>query len=252
MRYGRIISNMKNFKNDNLDFYENIDVNFDKACELCEREFSHNELINMLKSGNIPEKQISALKLDSVYDDNEVNILLSNLTGCDGKIREAAALKINKILRTDVSKKELFSRYSAEPLGKATIDINANICRLVIDSAVLLKNYNNFSKNYTEKVVLYAQEALKELSKFIFRDKKYVINKQLFKLYWCLEALNFFHNFVPDNILKEIIVECASQSEYTIREKIAQLILSVGKYDDILEKLKQDDNYYVRQKALNH
>ena len=88
-------------KNLNKGFYIDLDTNFQEACEMSEREFSHKELIELLEIGNIPQKQISALKLDCVLNQEEADILVNNLTGCDGKIREAVALKINNLLHSD-------------------------------------------------------------------------------------------------------------------------------------------------------
>ena len=44
------------------------------------------------------------------------------------------------------------------------------------------------------EILKFINDSFKELDKFIFRDKKYVINKQLFKLYWSLEALKILGN----------------------------------------------------------
>ena len=48
-------------KNLNKGFYIDLDTNFQEACEMSEREFSHEELIELLKNGNIPQKQIALL-----------------------------------------------------------------------------------------------------------------------------------------------------------------------------------------------
>ena len=82
----------------NKGFYEDLDTNFAMACKLSELNFSHDKLIELLKTGNIPEKQIAAMQLDTILNENEAKILIDNLTGCDGKIREAVALKINQLL----------------------------------------------------------------------------------------------------------------------------------------------------------
>ena len=88
--------------------------------------------------------------------------------------------------------------------------------------------------------------ALGELDKFIFRDKKYVINKQLFKLYWALEALKYFVSFADEEKLGVILKKSAGQKEYTIREKVAQILVNTNLYLEIQEVLKTDENYYVR------
>ena len=221
-----------------------LDENFDLACELSEKEFTHQELLKMLEVGNIAERQIAALKFDKVENDVDALALMNNLTGCDGKIREAVAFRINQLLTSNPEARAFFNY----PLvfADATIDINANICRLVVDSAKLLKEDAEFSKIYLERILEFTQQAFEELDKFIFRDKKYVINKQLFKLYWCLETLQNYYMEIDNAKLKEILEKGASQSEYTIREKVAQIVRLAGGFEDLKNKLEQDENYYVR------
>lgn len=242
---------MEESVNNNSNYYNDLDTNFKFACELCDKEYTHNELLNLLKNGNIPQKQIAALKFDCVNDKNDAAALLNNLTGCDGKIREAIALKISSLIKTDENARTIFAEISPMIFADATIDINANICRLIVDSAVLLKEYKNFSQIYTERIINFTNESLQELDKFIFRDKKYVINKQLFKLYWCLEALSEFYPYADEKELTNILNLCSEQQEYTIREKTAQIVLKSNKFPELKEKLSNDENYYVRQ-ALNH
>ena len=249
MRYGKIISDMINDNNNNI--YNNSLCNFDDAYSLSNRVFTHNDLLMMLNSGNIQEKQIAAIKFDCINDEIDAMALLNNLTGCDGKIREAVAFKINLLLNTYDSSRNIFANISAKTFADATIDINANICRLIIDSAELLKNYEKFSNEYTAHILKYTIAALNELGKFIFRDKKYTINKQLFKLYWCLEAINIFVDYIEPAKLEAILDKCINQKEYTIREKAAQILNNTDKFLPLKEQLKNDENYYVRQ-ILNH
>lgn len=237
-----------NIKN---SLYNDFDKNFEIAFTMSEQNFSHEEIINMLTKGNIQEKQIAALKFDRIKSVDDVKVLLNNLTGCDGKIREAVAHKIHKILLYNTDVHDLFAKNCAIKFADATIDINANICRLIVDSAALLAEFNDFSYSYVKRIITFTLEALSELDKFIFRDKKYVINKQLFKLYWCLEALCTFYDYADEQTLYEILKKCAIQKEYTVREKVAQIIINSGKFNDIKELLINDENYYVRQ-VLNH
>ncbi len=222
------------------------DLNIENAYKLSENTHSHAELCDMLKNGNIQEKQIAALKFDKVGNSDDAIALLNNLTGCDGKIREAVAYKINSLISHSQEARECFSEIAGETFAKATIDINANICRLIVNSARYLKCNKNFEKSYTSFIIKYTNEALAELDKFIFRDKKYVINKQLFKLYWCLEALIYFFDSINENTLLQILTQCAAQQEYTIREKCAEIIMKSGKYYNLRQILENDDNYYVK------
>lgn len=241
-------------QNLNTGFYEDLNTNFEQAFIMATQNFSHEELINMLRNGNIPEKQIAALKIETLDSEEETTVLISNLTGCDGKIREAVALKINKLLNSSELKyKKYFSEFP-EIFADATIDINGNICRLVIDSVYYLKSSSEFSQIYLNKIFEFINDSFKELDNFIFRDKKYVINKQLFKLYWCLEALKLFVDTIDSVKLLEILTRASQEKEYTIREKIAQiLVLKPSKeFYSLAEDLKSDENYYVRQVFLNH
>lgn len=229
----------------NSGFYKDIDTNFEEACKMSEKEFSHDELIEMLKNGNIPQKQIAALKLDSIMNSDEAHILISNLTGCDGKIREAVALKINQLANS--GKAEFFFDYP-EIFADATIDINGNICRLITDTLEDLKINQDFCNIYINKIFGFINEAFEALDKIIYKDKKYTINKQLFKLYWCLEGLKVFANDIPTDKLLPILERTSTEREYTIREKTAEIVAIVNnaQFLPIKQTLLNDDNYYVR------
>ena len=233
----------------NTGFYKDLDTNFELACEMSERDFTHEDLLELLQNGNIPERQIAALKISKLNNKEEAKILMDNLTGCDGKIREAVALKINQIIFENNSLLYFFTQHSYTPFADATIDINGNICRLVIDSVSVLKADKEFADKYVEKLFVFINETFNELDKFVFRDKKYVINKQLFKLYWCLEALKLFVHEIPVQKLLPVLERASSEKEYTIREKVAQILILLDnpQYDNLKTTLKSDDNYYVRE-----
>jgi hypothetical protein len=173
------------------------------------------------------------------------------LIGCDGKIREATALKIDELLSAD-NNDGAFLNYP-EIFANASVDINANICRLVINSVNFMKRQPNFSKAYINIVIKFIDETFSEMNKFIYKDKKYVINKQLFKLYWCLESLKLFVNEIDPNMLLQILTRASEESEYTIREKVAQIVLEIknSEFKPLRSKLMNDENYYVRTAFQN-
>ena len=78
-------------QNDNTDYYATLDENFNQALNLFEKTLTHQELLSLLTNGNILQKQISALRLDYVQNQQEAITLAKNLTGQDGKIREAVS-----------------------------------------------------------------------------------------------------------------------------------------------------------------
>ena len=234
----------------------NLNTNCDKtsekdfalACELSEKTFTHSEMIEMLRNGNLQQKQYAALNLDCLEKEEEGKILIDNLTGCDGKIREAVALKINQLLDADSQAVAPFLYPYPEIFADASIDINANICRLVIDSTAVLRQDTRFKEIYLKKLLGFINETFAEIDKFIFRDKKYVINKQLFKLYWCLESLKLFVGDLEQAELLQILERASKEKEYTIREKVAQILVLTEdeRFIPLIEKLEQDENYYVR------
>lgn len=227
----------------NSGFYKDLDTNFEEAFKMSGMEFSHEELLEMLKNGNIPQKQLAAMRLEGIHNQSDADILVSNLTGCDGKIREAAALKISNLLRDKPECIKFFNQ--TETFANATIDINANICRLVIDFVPYLKQNQNFTKVYLDKILGFIFNAFEELDKIAFRDKKYVINKQLFKLYWCLVALKHFVDDIETETLFKILERTSCEKEYTIREKTAQIVV-LTPFEELKRQLKNDENYYVR------
>lgn len=231
----------------NSNYEETLDKNFERACELCSNSYSYEELMEFLKHGNIPEKQFASLEISELKTKEDAKIFLSNLINCDGKIREAVAQKFLEFsLKPEY--REYFSVYP-QILAQSTIDINANISRMVIDGLALMNGFEKFGKEYSNCLIQYIKEAFDGLDKIVFRDKKYTINKQMFKLYWCLEGLNKYYFYVEPSILKEIIEKSIVQTEYTVREKVAQLLLNKeGEYqfDELIKKIKTDENYYVK------
>ncbi len=226
---------------------QKMNENYNLALKLIESDFSHESLIKFLKEGSVIERQFAALTLDNVKSSDEAAILMSNLTGVDGKIREAVALKISEI--TKKSPQYFQDKSIYQIFSDATIDIDGNVCRLAIMSSVNLIDNQDFAKFYAFELIKIIKQALEEISKFTFKDKKYKINKQIFKIYWCLEALIKFYSYVDINKLKEIIKKCSILPEYTIREKCAKLLNIIPIDDDLFiikKALLQDDNYYVR------
>ena len=155
----------------NSSFYNSLDENFEMALKMSCETLTHEQILDMLKSGNIPQCQIAALSLTRIDTEKEAEILLSRLINCDGKIREAVALKLNELVQIENYKKYLM--INPEIWAAASIDINSNICRLVIDSATQFIDNEVFSTVYADCLAKYCEDAFDEISKFIFKDKKY-------------------------------------------------------------------------------
>ena len=235
---------------ENSGYCETLDENFQLAYELVGQNQSHDELIRMLENGNIVEKQLAALKLDTVNNSKEAQILLDNLTGQDGKIREAVSAKIADFASIpDVFAKFRVSENYLKFLD-AIIDINGNICRNIISALKKLTSDEKFCSLFVPELVKRCLCVALNVQDFDLQEGKYKINKEVFKLYWYLETIYVFSELIEISDLKNIINVTKSINEYTIREKTAK-ILSKGFSDKELEKIRQllknDTNYYVRR-----
>lgn len=224
--------------------------NFNTALNLYENNYSHKDLIGMLKNGNTVQKQISALKLERITSEEDAQVLISNLTGQDGKIREAVAFKLKEFMSNPEDLKYFSSIETYDTFVNAIIDINGNICRNVISAICNLKDNETFCRHFCSKLTQLTLELAAKVSEFKLQDGKYKVNKEVFKLYWCLETLYKFYDKVDMPILKSILLKTKSINDYTIREKTAKILTNNFKDDELIkirEELQKDKNYYVRR-----
>ena len=163
-----------------------MDENFAHALKLYEQSYSHEELIELLKTGNIVQKQIAALRLEKITSDKDATVLVDNLTGQDGKIREAVSLRLNEFMSNPKFLPYFCNIGNFDVFLDAIIDINANICRNVISAICNLKSNIDFCNTFCPKLVNLTNSLLDIVEKFDFQDGKYKVNKEAYKLYWCL------------------------------------------------------------------
>ena len=219
---------------------------FNTALNIYENEYSHEDLIEFLKSGSVAQKQAAALKLDKINSKKDAQILIANLTGCDGKIREAISFRLKEFIPQNPE----FFLDTQNTLLEAIIDINGNICRNTITAISSLKKYSQFTTAFCEKLIEKTKISITKVKSFGIQDGKYKINKEVFKLYWYLETISEFLEFININILKKIIEETKEIKDYTIREKTAKILSKINDDEDLLklkQELKNDQNYYVRR-----
>lgn len=237
----------------NNSYYETLDENFIQALNLYEQDYSHEQLLEFLRNGNIVQRQIAALRLEKITSNEDAQVLLLNLTGQDGKIREAVSLRLCEFMSDEQALRYFKTQKSYDIFLDAIIDINPNICRNVLSAIVNLKADKTFTDSFCQKLTDLTLELLDEVEKIDFREKKYKTNKFVFKLYWCLEAVYDFWDKINFGVLKQIILRSKNIREYTIREKSAK-ILSHGFDDTELDcarkELQADENYYVSRYFL--
>jgi len=235
-------------------------INFaiDKALEITRKPYERNEIISLLNNGDEFEKPVAIMSLDILYNKDEADLLINNLTGCDGRIREACALKISEFLKKEEIAQYFLDEESLETILNGIMDINPNVGRALIEG---IKECPKLSKLILPKLldrILNIIEKLKSLSDTPYRENKlkntknHAKNKIVFNLYWALEALCYtdFNNSKQDKLL-EVLNFTSGYIDYTIREKAAKLLSKMeNKPSHLLQKLKNDKNFYVKNQLL--
>lgn len=233
-------------QNDLDTLAEKHNKNFNTALNIYENSYSHEYLIKLLKNGTVAEKQASAIKLDKINTAEDAEIFMKNLTGCDGKIREAVSFRLPEFVKENPS---FFAQF-ADTFLDAVIDINGNICRNTIKALKYLKNNTVFINKFVPELTKKTLDVIEPVKNFDIQDGKYKINKEVFKLYWYLETITQFYNFINPDMLFKILSETKDIQDYTIREKTAKIlskIEGIEKFVNIKQELKNDTNYYVRR-----
>ena len=222
---------------------------FEKACTLCEKEFSYEEIFEVLRKEDAVEKQIAILKLENLHSTQDAKLLISHLTGQDGPIREAVAIKINEFLSQNKCEYiDDLSFYSV--FVDAVCDVNPNISRSIIDCLPALKKQAELFELLIKKI-----ERIFERIENPDIEQKNFLTVRLFNLYWCLEAVGCLlpvqENFKEKNELLVLLKKSIVFNNYTIDEKVARIITSgvFTKKDvsDVLDKIKNSQNFYVRR-----
>lgn len=236
----------------NTTFNNTSQADFNTAVKMCRDEHDYEALIGFIETGSIVEKQIAVLELMEIKSAKDAKILVSNLINQDGKIREVVALKVNELIKNPAYSEYFYDMENYGIFLNGIIDVNSNNCRQIIDVSCFLDKNEEFSDYLVAELPKRIHSLFEKLEKFKYNDKKHVINKTIFKLYWYLETLYHFAEKMDFAILKEILFKSGSFHDYTIREKTAKLFAK-GLFDKdadlsgLKNKLKNDENYYVRR-----
>ena len=234
-------------KNNNFELLKTkYNNDFNTALNIYINEFANKDLIEFLKNGTVAEKQAAVLKLSCINNQDEASALMEHLTECDGKIREAVSFKLKEFIPVNP---EFYCDYAYKFLD-AVIDINGNICRNTIEAIKYLKGNRLFTDNFCFELANRTLKLCEIVKQFDYNEGKYKINKQIFKLYWYLETISEFYEYIDYASLKAIMSSAKNIEEYTIREKIAKILTRVhpdNELDKIKKELQKDQNYYVRR-----
>lgn len=215
-----------------------------RACELCEKDFSYQELFDFLRNGTDDEKQICILKIPRINSQQDADLLLFHLTNQHGTVREAAAEKINELMKNGCP--DFFQTdFAREKFLPAINDVNPNICRFIIEILPLMKEHQK--KKFLDELYDWTLKVSDEAKKLNVRNRSHVYTKKIFNLYWCLETISAIAE-KPSEKLGKIIEETFDSEEYTIREKTAKILKKVNakQYAHFFKILQNDENFYVK------
>ncbi len=222
-------------------------TDFNTAMKMSGEKYSYEELMTFLSTGKILEKHIAALELNELKSKEDALILVSNLVGQNGKVREAVAFKINELAQKSEYFPLFIDKKIFDILRQGIMDINGNVCRHII-SGKWFEN-TQFRIYLCTKLPESINKILNEIKQLDFRTKQYVLSKRNFQLYWALEALFNIIEQIELKEIKRILFDTAQFSDYTIREKTAKILAKIDdiEFDGLKEQLKNDENYYVRR-----
>ncbi len=234
-----------------------IDKLIEKAANVVQKSYKKEEIAAILKSDDELEKPIAIMSIEKIEDKTTADLLIDNLIGCDGRIREASAVKISEFLQNSETCIYFLDEKSIEIILDGIMDINPNVGRSLIDGIKECKQLQTLLQphliNKIEKIIT----KLKEISESPFKEnrlnnrKNHAKNKIMFNLYWALEALYFTDLGNDSDKLFDILSFTSLIFDYTIREKAAKILSKMKNPPSVLlHKLKNDENFYVKNQLL--
>ena len=223
------------------------------AYENVNKNFSPDEAKKILSGEDDILKSALLLNLSKV-DEELAELLIFNLTNQSGPVRELSAYRFSELIR---EYKAFFqNKKTLDTVLLAINDVNPNVVRFILPT---LKYFDN-KKYLFDELLLKINKLYEEVSNKLRRGKEqeHIFTKKCFKIYWSLEGIKYLITFEPKlvfdgqnlrddfyNILKNL---CGIE-EYTVREKVAQIVklLPVSKINDIKLLLDNDVNYFVKR-----
>lgn len=230
---------------DYSEVYENNIKLLNSAIECCNQHFSHEDLIDELALDNDIKKQLCLIELKELKSQKEADLLVFNLTGKSGPVREAASYKILELIKNEKFNGFFQTTSILDSFTNAITDINPSVSRNTVEIINFIENTDYIIQNIIN-AILTTLNSMKDIK----QNRSYVANKKNFNLYWNLEALSILADKISiDDDLISIINVTYKSNDYTIREKTAKLIYNLKSdiFNDIVQILKNDDNIYVKK-----
>lgn len=225
-----------------------------EAYNISLQEYTKDDIIRILAENNDEKKIVAIINLKSIENKFEADLILSHLTGQDGRIREAVSYILSELNPSDF----YLDEKSINTLLNGILDINPNVVRNLIS---FINKSPKLKENLIKLIVIKTNEILSDLEKYVKCDspffenqsksnKNHAKNKLTFNLYWLLETISILDVNKIEN-LENILTKTSNFIDYTIREKTAKILSKMeNKPPELLRKLKNDENIYVKNQLL--
>lgn len=220
---------------------------FEKAFVLCNKTLEMKDVVNILEGSDDVEKQIALLQISDIENKMQAELVIRHLTGQDGPVREAAALKIRELLLEKKSLLMDFENFYTVYVD-AICDVNPNISRFVIEFLPLLKNRKLLYETLLSKIGQIYQRIDNPDN-----AQKNFLTVRLFNLYWLLEAIGTLMKYDREGLdfehLLVFLDRALNFNDYTIDEKVARIITLVefSGAEGLKKKLLSTGNFYVKR-----
>lgn len=231
-----------------------LEINYEKnmamlseAMEYCYQNLTHEDLINELFKDNDLKKQLCIIEIKKLNSQSEADILIDNLTGKSGPIRETVSFKVLELIKQDEFCKYFQKKEILDVLVKAVTDINPSVSRNTVEIIRYVDNAQYLYDSFIQEI----KKTLNEMDD-IQQTRSYNSNKKNFNLYWNIEAIiNIGFKIQVDEDFLEILKQTVYSNDYTIREKTAKaasiLFTQDYRFKDVLNLLSNDSNIYVQK-----
>jgi hypothetical protein len=215
------------------------------ANEILKTEYKREEIFSVLSGENEDIKPFALVYLDSINTQEEFDLFIFHLTNHDGRIREIVSSKFVELMPVEFC----LMKNHKKTIVQGILDVNPNVARNIIEFLKVSK-LNIKEEIYTAVEFIMGEIEKNSRPKKWRSQKNHILTKKYFNLYWLLEAISEGFEEIPtDEFLIKILEENSDNYDYTIREKVAKILVRMkNPPQELLQKMQNDDNYYVKLK----
>ena len=183
----------------------------------------------------------SIIDIDKLNSKAEFDEFISNLTNHPTPLREATAYKLEEVYDDKYLDENVLNI-----ILRSITDINPNVSRSV---CAVIRNNLKLKAALEEKLIFEINNILNQIppqKRNNNNNKSHAKNKVYFSLYWLLEALSCCVSGRYDFEIIKILNIAVNFSDYTIREKAAQIAMHISNLpQELINSFKNDNNFYV-------